>query len=142
MAEARFHLAFPVRNLAAAKKFYLALGCKAGRESKHSLILQLGGHQIVAQLSDCEPRAQRGIYPRHFGLIFSSLAEWKRLLARARRNKLKFYQEPKVRFPGTPVEHHTFFLQDPSGNLLEFKHYRSPAAIFGRRAIRRVGDRG
>lgn len=141
MAEARFHLAFPVHSLAAAKRFYLALGCKAGRESKHSLILKLGGHQIVAQLSERESRAQRGIYPRHFGLIFPTLAEWKRLLARARRKKLKFYQEPKLRFPGTPVEHHTFFLQDPSGNLLEFKHYTSPAAIFGRRAIRRVGDR-
>lgn len=141
MTEPRFHLAFPVKNLAAAKKFYLALGCKAGRESDHSLILKLGSHQIVAQLSDQEPRPQKSVYPRHFGLIFATLAEWKRLLARVRRKKLKFYQEAKLRFPGTPVEHHTFFLQDPSGNLLEFKHYRSPTAVFGRRNIRRVGDR-
>ncbi|MFO1464060.1 MAG: VOC family protein [bacterium] len=141
MAEPIFHLAFPVRNLAAAKKFYLALGCKPGRESQHSLILKLGTHQIVAQLSADEPRAQKGVYPRHFGLVFATLAEWKRCLARARRKKLKFYQEPKVRFPGSPVEHHTFFLQDPSGNLLEFKHYRSPQAVFGRRSFRRVGDR-
>ena len=141
MADPRFHLAFPVRNLAAAKKFYLALGCKAGRESKHSLILKLGGHQIVAQLNADEPRPQKGIYPRHFGLIFDSLAQWKRLLSRAKRHKLKFYEEPKLRFPKSPVEHHTFFLQDPFGNLLEFKHYSSPAAIFGKRGIRRVGDR-
>ena len=90
MGEPRFHLAFPVRNLAATKKFFTALGCKPGRESKFSLILNLAGHQIVAQLSVHEPRAQRGIYPRHFGLIFPELREWKHLAARARRKKLKF----------------------------------------------------
>ena len=141
MGERLFHLAFPVHDLKAAKKFYLALGCKAGRESAHSLILNLGGNQIVAQFSAEPQRPQKGIYPRHFGIIFKDFKAWRLLLARAKRKKLKFYQEAKVRFPGTPIEHHTFFLQDPSHNLLEFKHYRLPAAIFGSKGIRRIGDR-
>jgi extradiol dioxygenase family protein len=48
--------------------------------------------------------------------------------------------KPRVRFPGTRIEHHTFFLQDPSENLLEFKHYTHESAIFGEREFRAVGD--
>ena len=141
MGKIIFHLAFPVHSLAAAKKFYVGgLGCTAGRQSEHALILGLAGNQIVAQLTK-EMNQQKGIYPRHFGLVFHSLKEWQSLLQRARRKKLKFYMEPKHRFPGTPVEHRTFFLQDPSGNLLEFKYYKSTAAVFGKSNIQKVGDR-
>lgn len=136
-----FHLAFPVRNLREAERFYVhGLGCRPGRSSAHSLILNLKGHQIVAQLAEEIPE-QKGIYPRHFGLVFPNLASWKSLAARAARKGLKFYQKPRVRYEGTAIEHHTFFLQDPSGNLLEFKHYSKPSAIFGELQWKRVGDR-
>jgi extradiol dioxygenase family protein len=141
VAKPLFHLAFPVHDLKAAKKFYRALGCEAGRVSEHSAIFKLGEHQIVAQLSAEKPRRQPGIYPRHFGLIFGSLKEWQALERRARRRKLTFYQAPKLRFPGTPLEHRTFFLEDPSFNLLEFKFYSHPAAIFGKSRMKKVGDR-
>lgn len=141
MAKPLFHLAFPVHDLEAAKEFYLALGCKAGRASDYSAIFQLGEHQIVAQLSPEKPRRQRGIYPRHFGLIFGSLKEWQALEKRARRRGLAFYQEPKLRFAETPLEHRTFFLEDPSLNILEFKFYSHPAAIFGKSRTKKVGDR-
>jgi hypothetical protein len=49
--------------------------------------------------------------------------------------------EPKCRFRGEPLEHWTFFLQDPSGNWLEFKHYSDPQALLGRRELSQVGDR-
>jgi hypothetical protein len=48
---------------------------------------------------------------------------------------------PKCRFRDEPLEHWTFFLQDPSGNWLEFKHYSDPQAILGRRELSEVGDR-
>lgn len=137
-----FHLAFPVHDLAAARKFYVeGLGCRPGRMSEHSLILYFAGHQIVAQKIENPIPAQKGIYPRHFGLVFSTLAQWRRLVRRAEKHKLRFYQSPKVRFADTPLEHHTCFLQDPSGNLLEFKHYSKPSAIFGQRSQKKVGDR-
>ena len=44
---------------------------------------------------------------------------------------MKFYQQPRRRFAGTRIEHLTFFLEDPSQNLLEFKHYLYESAIFG-----------
>ncbi|MGL5080403.1 MAG: VOC family protein [Microcoleaceae cyanobacterium] len=137
-----FHLAFPVTNLAAAKKFYRdGLGCELGRESKTALIMNLYGHQIVAHVVQ-EPLApQQGIYPRHFGLVFTVETDWQTLLGRAQQQQLMFYQEPKRRFPGEPMEHLTFFLKDPFENLLEFKYYRQAQAIFGCYEQASVGER-
>jgi uncharacterized protein len=67
---------------------------------------------------------------------------WQRFLELAQAKQLPFYQQPRVRFPGTRIEHQTFFLEDPSGNLLEFKHYTHESAIFGERDFTQVGDTG
>ncbi|TVP67392.1 MAG: glyoxalase [Leptolyngbya sp. LCM1.Bin17] len=135
-----FHLAFPVVDLATTKDFYIAgLGCQPGRETPNSLILELYGHQLVAHLTP-EVTPQVGIYPRHFGLVFLSESDWETLLHRAKQHQLAFYQTEKRRFPGSPLEHRTFFLQDPSHNLLEFKYYCSPSAIFGEVEHSQVGD--
>lgn len=137
-----FHLAFPVTDLKEARRFYVeGLGCALGRESASALTLELAGHQLVVHLADrVEP--QQGIYPRHFGLIFRDEADWRALADRAKRQGLSFYQQPRQRFPGTRIEHATFFLQDPSHNLLEFKHYTHESAIFGERDFSQVGDAG
>ena len=141
MRETLFHLAFPVSNLEETKIFYQdQLGCELGRESKHSLIFNLGGHQIVAQLTSEPLTHQRGIYPRHLGLIFLEFKEWEAFLNRAQKHQLLFFQEAKVRYPNTPLEHHTFFLKDPSFNLLEFKFYKNRSAIFGETSFQAVGD--
>lgn len=142
MSDVLFHLAFPTHDIPAAKRFYVnGLGCVLGRESKRAVTFGLAGHQLVAHLID-QPESQRGIYPRHFGLVFLSKAQWQESADRARANGLAFYQQPRVRFPGTRIEHHTFFLQDPSHNLLEFKHYTHESAIFGEHDVPEVGDTG
>jgi uncharacterized protein len=141
MTTVLFHLAFPVHDLAEAKRFYVdGLGCTLGRESESAATFELGGHQIVAQLASLSGDRQQGIYPRHFGLIFKSKEEWQALADRARHKGLTFYQQPRRRFPDTRIEHQTFFLEDPSHNLLEFKHYRHESAIFGEHAYAEVGD--
>jgi hypothetical protein len=133
MTQVLFHLAFPVTDLTQTKVFYVeGLGCELGRESPHALILNLCGHQIVAHVTDQLPIPQGSIYPRHFGLIFSQEEDWIALLARAQQQQLPFHQQPKRRFTGTPLEHRTFFLEDPFHNLLEFKFYCQQGAIFGR----------
>jgi extradiol dioxygenase family protein len=135
-----FHLAFPVTDLAEARTFYIdGLGCLPGRSADSALILNLGGHQIVAQHSAL-PSRQDGIYPRHFGLIFPSRREWKALYDRAVARGLPVYQKPRIRFPATRLAHDSFFLQDPSGNLLEFKHYKYRSAIFGERGLSKIGE--
>ena len=141
MSRALFHLAFPVANLEEAKRFYVeGLGCSLGRESRSAAIFNLQGHQIVAQLTTQPLVPQQGIYPRHFGLVFTAEQDWQALADRAKAQGLKFYQAPRRRFPGTTIEHATFFLEDPFRNLLEFKWYKHESAIFGERDSAEVGD--
>lgn len=138
----RFHLSIPARDLTATERWYVdGLGCRAGRRSDHAVILSLGGHQLVAQLQRSEPDPpQAGIYPRHFGLVFPALSQWEALRMRAVTAGLRFGVEPKCRFAGEVLEHRTFFLIDPAGNWLEFKHYVHPEAILGCSDREVVGD--
>ena len=141
MSGSLFHLAFPIHDIQAAKRFYVeGLGCTLGRESTHAVTFGLGDHQLVAHVVEQVPSEQKGIYPRHFGLVFLAKEAWQALADRAKANRLTFYQQPRVRFPGSRIEHHTFFLEDPSKNLLEFKHYTHESAIFGEHDVRAVGD--
>ena len=140
MSKTLFHLAFPVTDLDATKKFYVdGLGCTLGRESDSAAILGLAGHQIVAHVVK-ESVAQKGVYPRHFGLVFTSEKDWQALADRAKARGLKFYQEPRKRYEGKSIEHRTFFLEDPSHNLLEFKFYTHESAIFGEQQDAKIGD--
>jgi extradiol dioxygenase family protein len=137
-----FHLAFPIGNISDAKAFYIdGLGAVAGRESPNALILNLAGTQLVGHVTPEALPPQRGIYPRHFGLVFTQLMDYRALHDRAVAHNLKFYQPERQRFPGTPLEHWTFFLADPFDNLLEFKHYTNADAIFGELGQTQIGDR-
>ena len=90
----QFHLSIPAVDLDATQRWYVeGLGCVAGRRSAHALILDLGGHQLVAQRTDPAVlgEQQRGIYPRHFGLVFTELASWQALLERSRAAGLRHF---------------------------------------------------
>jgi len=141
MNQVLFHLAFPIANIPQTKEFYVdGLGCEVGRETPNSIILNLYGHQIVAHVTKESLTPQKGIYPRHFGLIFTAEADWEALLERAQGKNLRFYQQEKRRFVGEPTEHRTFFLEDPFLNFLEFKFYCQASAIFGEAEFAQVGD--
>jgi len=137
-----FHLAFPVSDIQQTKAYYVdGLGCIPGRENPHALILNLYGHQLVAHTTKEPLTRQRTIYPRHFGLIFTQESDWENLLNKAQKQQLLFREEAKDRFVASPLEHRTFFLEDPFYNLLEFKYYRYPEAIFGSYEYTQIGDR-
>ena len=102
--------------------------------------MNLYGHQLVAHVTKEILTPQRGIYPRHFGLIFTSLSDWENLLDRVLSRQLLFREEPKQRFSGLPLEHRTFFLEDPFYNLMEFKYYRHAQSIFGSSDYAQIGD--
>lgn len=137
MDRPRFHLAFPVRDLAQARAFYGGvLGCGEGRSSDEWIDFDLFGHQIVAHLApeECAPAAanrvdDKAVPVRHFGLILDWDA-WEALADRLRSADVDFLIEPYVRFAGEPGEQATLFLEDPSGNALEFKAFRDHAMIF------------
>lgn len=137
MTRPRFHLAFAVDDLDAARRFYGdLLGCAQGRESDHWIDFDFHGHQIVAHLALEECAAAqtnavdgKAVPVRHFGLIldweaFDALAE------RFRRAGTEFLVDPYLRFEGQPGEQKTLFVRDPAGNALEFKAFRDDAMVF------------
>lgn len=136
-----FHLAFPSHDLDAAHRFYIdGLDCQLGRRNEHALIFGLGPHQLVAHKIDQALTPQSTIYPRHFGLIFPQKSDYDSLLAHIIENQLPLHRDNTVRFQGTQLEHHSFFLNDPSNNLLEFKYYRYPEAILGLQTEQQIGE--
>src|SRR2546428_14142645 len=123
MSKAIFHLAFPVNDLEATKRFYVdGLGCTLGRESSSAVTLELKGHQLVARLAKQGPEPQKGIYPRHFGLVFTSEEDWQALADSAKAKGLKFYQHPRRRFARSRMRQATLFLVEPAQNLLAVKY--------------------
>jgi extradiol dioxygenase family protein len=70
------------------------------------------------------------MYPRHFGITFCDERSFRVFHARAEAKGAVFFRPLFVRFGGRDDEHLSFFLQDPSNNLLEFKHYRDPAMMY------------
>ena len=138
MSLAPFHLAFPVDDLAAARRFYgELLGCPEGRSADHWVDFDLHGHQIVAHLAPEAVRARASnpvdgddVPVPHFGLVLP-MDEWRALAARL-KGSVEFVIEPTVRFEGQPGEQATMFLLDPAGNALEFKAMADPANLFAK----------
>jgi extradiol dioxygenase family protein len=135
----RFHLAFPVRDLAEARAFYgQLLSCREGRSSDEWVDFDFFGHQIVAHLSPSEAEAEahnrvdgEDVPVRHFGVILE-MREWRDLAARLKTVGVEFLIQPGVRFEGQPGEQATLFVRDPSGNALEFKAFADEAMVFAR----------
>jgi len=134
-----FHLAFPVDDLAAARRFYGdLLGCPEGRSAEHWVDFDLHGHQIVAHLAPGSVR-NRSTNPvdgeevpvPHFGLVLP-METWNALADRLKRAGVEFVIEPTIRFAGQPGEQATMFLFDPAGNALEFKAMADPAKLFSK----------
>ena len=134
-----FHIAFPVNDLGAARRFYgEVLGCPEGRSSDRWIDFDLFGHQIVAHLSDRPRPAQSGnavdghdVPVPHFGVVLPP-AEWTALAERVKAAGVSFVIEPYTRFAGEPGEQSTMFFLDPAGNALEFKAFADMGQLFAR----------
>jgi extradiol dioxygenase family protein len=133
-----FHLAFPVLDLDATRRFFVdTLGCTVGREADRWIDFDFFGHQISAHLIDeavpepCNEVDGKAVPVRHFGVVLPWEA-WQALADRVRSAGGSFVIEPYVRFQGQVGEQGTFFIRDPSGNALEFKSFRDPSRLFAR----------
>ena len=132
-----FHLAFPVDDLQATEQFYVGLlGCAVGRRTERSINLNFHGHQIVAHLVERMPDARntgrvdgRHVPPFHFGLIME-WNEWHTFRDQLLTNGTVFRLKPHVRYRGQMGEQSTMFIDDPSGNALEFKSFQDESRLF------------
>src|SRR5689334_17188536 len=85
----RFHLAFPVTDLAEAQRFYGGLlGCAEDRSSDDWVDFDFFGHQIVAHKVDTNAMAEatslvdgKNVPVRHFGVV-TDRTTWDALAAR------------------------------------------------------------
>lgn len=134
-----FHLAFPVRDLEAAREFYgEVLGCTEGRSAERWVDFDLFGHQITAHLAEGSTGFEATnlvdadqVPVPHFGIILP-MEEWKSLADKLTEKGVEFIIEPKIRFAGEVGEQATMFFLDPSGNALEFKGFSDFSSVFAK----------
>lgn len=135
----RFHLAIPVDDLDAARRFYGdVLGCEAGRSAVTWQDWNFQGHQLVTHLAPTvvaaearNPVDDHEVPVPHFGLLldvdgFHALAE------RVRAAEIEFVIEPYRRFEGQAGDQWTMFFRDPAGNAIEIKAFADDADVFAR----------
>lgn len=126
------HFAIPSKDLILSVIFYETLGCKIGRRYKTHVIISFFGSQLVCHKSDKWDRIAN-MYPRHLGVIFSSERDLIEIINHASLDdylKTRIFEKKFVRKKGEPEEHTTFFIKDPSNNLIEFKWYKNQDSIF------------
>lgn len=135
-----FHVAVPVHDLAAARQFYgEVLGCPEGRSDARWVDFDLYGHQFVCHLDESAASAPRAanrvdghaVPVPHYGVVME-MARWAALRERLAAAGVGFVVEPHLRFAGEPGEQGTFFIADPSGNVLEFKGFADLSRLFDR----------
>ena len=134
-----FHIAFPVDDLDAARRFYGGLlGCPEGRSSSQWIDFDLFGHQIVAHLKPSKaekvhhnPVDGHDVPVPHFGVVLT-MEQWESLAERLRAAETRFVIEPYIRFKGEVGEQATMFFLDPAGNALEFKAFADVGQLFAK----------
>ena len=132
-----FHLAFPVYDIKKTIDWYVSyLNCLVGRKSKRWVDFNFYGHQISAHLIDRKNKKDKinlvdgkKIPSRHFGIILE-MNDWKNLVTYLNEKKINYVIKPNIRFKGQTGEQATFFIKDPSNNVLEFKAFQNDNKIF------------
>ncbi|MBB3180026.1 VOC family protein [Variovorax sp. Sphag1AA] len=131
-----FHLAFNVRDLNEARRFYGdVLGCDEGRSTNTWVDFDFFGHQISMHLGEPFATARTGrvgdvmVPMPHFGIVLE-LPAWRALADRLEAAGTDFVLRPQVRFEGQPGEQWTMFFCDPFGNPIEVKGFRSLDTVY------------
>jgi extradiol dioxygenase family protein len=130
------HLAFNVRDLDAARRFYGGvLGCREGRSTATWVDFDFFGHQISLHLGEPFATARTGrvgdamVPMPHFGIVLE-LPDWQAMAGRLEAAGTDFVLKPQVRFENQPGEQWTMFFCDPFGNPIEAKGFRSLATVY------------
>ncbi|OOG62732.1 hypothetical protein BLJAPNOD_04287 [Ensifer sp. M14] len=133
-----FHLAYHVKNLDDARRFYGdVLGCEEGRSTDTWVDFDFFGHQLSLHLGEPFAVTRTGkvgnhlVLMPHMGVVLR-LADWFALAERLEQKGVNFDIPPVVRFEGEPGEQRTMFFLDPSGNPIEVKGFADFDSLFAR----------
>lgn len=131
-----FHLAFHVRDLAEARRFYGGvLACQEGRSTDTWVDFSLYGHQLSLHLGEPFATTNTGkvgehwVPMPHFGLVLE-LPHWQALAQRLQQAGVEFVLPPQCRFAGQKGEQWTMFFRDPFGNPIEVKGFAHWEQVF------------
>jgi len=125
-----FHLAIPTHDLDAAERFYQdVVHAQRARRYKDRVTFRFFEHQLVCHLDPSSVNLStvrdpfEKLYPRHFGITFEFRDDFDKVYKHCLDSRWPHVKPLFERFGDLPERHQTFFVADPSFNLLEFKHY-------------------
>lgn len=125
-----FHLAIPTHDLSQSKEFYTkSLGANIGREYDYYVIFDFFGHQVVTHLDPENIEKEVKMYPRHYGIIFEKKEDFDKIYKKCKETNVPFFEDLFERYKEQHGWHFSFFVSDPSNNLLEIKYYMNPQDI-------------
>jgi len=131
-----FHLAIPCGDLETAKKFYSeTLGCRLDNSAQEWADVDFWGNELTLHASEHKLDNERhdvdmgNVTVPHFGVHISA-EDFANLKERLAEHKIKYIDEPYVRFEGTELEQETMFIADPYGNAMEIKTMKNPDTLW------------
>ena len=125
-----FHLAIPAGDLDIATSFYQnILGCKLGNRVEGKWVdVDFWGNELTLHKTHTKLPKERhdvdmgSVSIPHFGAHLDKEV-FEKIKTNLKKNNIKYFDEPYVRFKGREEEQETFFLEDPHGNVLELKTF-------------------
>jgi len=138
----RFHLAIPAGDLSVAMDFYCnVLGCEKGNSDfKYPdawVDINFWGNELTLHSSDPKDKSEGerhnvdmgNVSVPHFG-VHLDRESFDKVKASCIEHKVKFVDEPYIRFEGEELEQETMFIEDPNGNALEIKTMKNPDMLW------------
>jgi len=132
-----FHYAFKVKDIQSTKDFYITiLGCEQGRFTKNWIDFDFFGNQLSAHVSNNIPTPDYcgtvdgvKVPIPHFGCILT-INQFEDVKTKLEKAACKFIVKPQTRYKDLKGEQLTMFVEDFSGNPIEFKAFKNPDEIF------------
>ncbi len=126
------HLSLPVSDLEASRRFYVeAFGCDVGRVRDDWIDVWFFGMQLTLQLrpDEVRPAAAQGV--QHFGVVLPDLDEYLAVVERLRSADVEWLAEPAAHGSASLSGKVGGKLADPSGHVIEVKHYDDVDSYLG-----------
>ena len=131
-----FHMSLPCLSVKGTKNFYInSIGANTGRQTQNWVDINLFGHQLTfikaEKFNFNSPNYvfEGKILPSfHFGIIVDNKT-LNTIYLKFKEQELEIVD--KVIFLSDKEgEHHSFFIKDPNGYMLEFKSFKTPENMF------------